>query len=367
MTFSCEKEENVQVLENEVAPEATISEPLAYTEQNLKVLGKAAASLSDDPEFRKILYSEIEKQFDGEYNVLFETLAEKPSSKSTSIGKRMSTTSKTGKGFFKAQQAFKGIEDTDYYPQIYIPFFEELKAKKENNNAKVLSTEKEPVIVIFTGDEAQEVFPGYRLNEDGELEELSFQVDEYYARNNEVWVISLNERFFGNKENKTGETTGNEKIQTVPGTATITDMALKCHFESWAAGASEAHIISVFSDLSLGEYTYYDYGNGKYEGGEIYKFSRKQVKEETEINVNYKIVTDWDNRFPDLDYLNYAIFEYDTLPTGTREVTWTYGSTVLRSEYRSSEKYYNKNRIYKDNLNYNNVDDNCIKWSSSYQ
>lgn len=182
-----------------------------------------------------------------------------------------------------------------------------------------------------------------------------------------MWVISLNERFFGNKVNKAEEATGNGKIQTIPGTATITDMAVKCHFESWAAGASEVHIIAIFSDISLKDYKYYNYGNGKYEGDEIYKFSRKQVKKETEINVNFKIVTDWETRYPDLDYLNFVIFEYDTWPTATRDVSWEYGSTVLESQYRSSEKHYDKNSIYKDNLNYNNINDNCIKWSSSYQ
>lgn len=56
-----------------------------YTQGNLNTLGMAALSIADDPEFREIVYKEIEKQFDWDYNVLFETLSQLQTSDQSTI------------------------------------------------------------------------------------------------------------------------------------------------------------------------------------------------------------------------------------------------------------------------------------------
>jgi len=43
---------------------------------NLRILVTAVANSASDPAFREMLYTEVEKQFDGEHNVLFKTMAE---------------------------------------------------------------------------------------------------------------------------------------------------------------------------------------------------------------------------------------------------------------------------------------------------
>ena len=58
---------------------------IIFTQGNLNTLGMAALSIADDPEFREIVYKEIEKQFDWDYNVLFETLSQIQTSDQSTI------------------------------------------------------------------------------------------------------------------------------------------------------------------------------------------------------------------------------------------------------------------------------------------
>lgn len=339
---------------------------IIFTQGNLNTLGMAALSIADDPEFREIVYKEIEKQFDGDYNVLFETLSQVQTSDQSTIGARMAATSEIDEKLYLAMEAFKNIEGIDYFPQIYIPFYEELKEKKVSSNAKVLSPENEPVIVLFTGDDSQDVYPGYQLNESGELEETGFMIDEEFAQNNEVWVISLNERYFGENDSSS-ETNGSINGRTKSSPSAIVDqIKIKCHKESWAAGASEVNILTLFSNWGATVLDLNVYGNGVYEGGEIYKFSRKDVRKQNNKDVNFYILNDWDDRAPDMPYGNYVIFEYDTWPTGRKTAEWYVGATIS-IKYRSADIYYDLNTVYKTNFYEYYVNNGCIEWLGQYQ
>lgn len=339
---------------------------IIFTQGNLNTLGMAALSIADDPEFREIVYKEIEKQFDGDYNVLFETLSQVQTSDQSTIGARMAATSKIDEKLYLAMEAFKSIEGKDYYPQIYIPFYEELKEKKVSSNAKVLSPENEPVIVLFTGDDSQDAYPGYQLNEGGELEVTGFMVDEEYAQNNEVWVISLNERYFGENDSSS-EANGSINGRTKSSPSAIVDqIKIKCHKESWAAGASEVNILTLFSNWGATVLNLNVYGHGVYEGGQIYKFSRKDVRKQRNKDVNFYILNDWDDRAPDMPYGNYVIFEYDTWPTGRKTAEWYVGATIS-IQYRSADIYYDLNTVYKTNFYGYYINNGCIEWLGQYQ
>ncbi len=45
---------------------------VAFVNQNLKTLGHSVLSMANDPEFREIVYQQIEKRVDGDNNVLIE-------------------------------------------------------------------------------------------------------------------------------------------------------------------------------------------------------------------------------------------------------------------------------------------------------
>jgi hypothetical protein len=124
--------------------------------------------------FKEFLYGEIEKQFDGDYNVLIDVLLEKnTSSKSKVLGFSSRLTDE--------------LQAQDIYPQVFIPFYEELKAEG------ILGS-KDPIVVFHTTDETIREYPGYTLNDKGELQKLDFLISENFAKQNEIWVISPNER-----------------------------------------------------------------------------------------------------------------------------------------------------------------------------
>lgn len=135
--------------------------------------------LDDFDEFRCFVYKEIEKQFDGDYNVLINIIDEK-------FIKKKKHNECILEGEFG-----RYFDDRDIFPQIYIPFFEELKMKGKLGK-------KNPVLVYYVDENDNGLYPGYVVDENGKQNKLDFLISEKYAENNEVWVFSINERVDGN-------------------------------------------------------------------------------------------------------------------------------------------------------------------------
>jgi hypothetical protein len=355
--------------ENEVAKSSnpkfenqSFEENVLYTRDNLKTLARSLTNLRKDKDFRDLLYMEIERKFDGEHNVLFQSLANLQEKSGRNYGALMSSVFSSSDAFNKSLNAFNNIEGQDYYPQIYIPFYDDLVDKK-GAGLRVLTEENEPVIVLFTGDDTKDEFPGYKFNENGELVEAGFMVNENFAMANEVWVISINERYFGEE---TGNSNGNGNRSTASPSAIVDLIKCKCHFESWAAGASEVNIITVFSDWGFYSGSVNTYGKGPNEGGEIYKFSREDVKKQRLKDVNFYILNDWNDREPNRPYGNYVIFEYDAIPTGRKDAFWYHGGAVYTYKYRSADVAYDAQSVYKGDFSFHSVNKPCLEWQASY-
>lgn len=149
-----------------------IKNPEKFLVDNFKVLGASVASLANETEFRELLYWEVEKQFDGDYNVLFETLL----SQELPEGRVSSTLSHSS--LSDVLETFKvAVEGEELYPQIYIPYFEEMNARKSASRQEG----ETPLLVLYDGDESTDVFPSYSLNDAGELEETGIMIDEEYG------------------------------------------------------------------------------------------------------------------------------------------------------------------------------------------
>lgn len=164
--FSCQTNDFI----DDSPVESTTFESQKFKELGLFVLRENRL----DEDFKDFLYDEVEKQFDGDYNVLIDVLlahSADPSAKELDFSKR----------------AAVAMHDQETYQQIFIPFFEELKTKE------ILGT-KEPILVFHTPDETVREYPGYTLNDKGTLQEVDFLISEEFAMNNEIWVISPNER-----------------------------------------------------------------------------------------------------------------------------------------------------------------------------
>jgi hypothetical protein len=356
------------------------AERVDYAKENLLAIGNAAISLSrEDVSFRQTIYSEIEKTFDGDYNVLIRTLTGAPVN-GRREGKLYTSVVKVTGSAENAEQAltaFNSVEGKNYYPQIFIPFYEDLSHEGKIGVA-------EPMIVIAALDEP--TYPGYKLDQEGKLVETGLTIDESYARENEVWVISINERADsdGNvskdlSENGSGRTKG----------AYFPDARfefIKCsmHKESWAAGGSEVHIkryISFFNydqfgAVHSGELTSED-DPGDGDGWRIYQFTRADVDANKKINRKWLYMSGWPTREISIgngqsahtDYLYYVIFEYDAWPAGLKVASIPdagNSGNFIDTNFRSTETMYQMGYIPEGSANFWLLDKPGGFWAESW-
>lgn len=330
--MGCQEESDIKTSSEhqETNPEnISIQDAFSFADKKLNVIANSIAKLSSDEYFRDIVYNEVDKQFDGDFDVLIEHL------QSYATNGRMLRNLKIPE-VDNAINAFKNINGVDYYPQIYIPNFENLK-----NNGLLGS--KIPYIVINNGDENKEVY----LNkiEDGNLIETEFMVDENFVSINEVWVISLNERYFG-YENFYTSSSASTMVNSTP-TNVIDRILVKCEKERIIDGKSEVNFLAVFSDWQFNNYFHKTYGGGKYQGGQIAHLSDSEISSNFDyiIDVNFGIIGDWDIQAPGTSYVDFFIFEYDGWPVGLNTWTFYHGSRGYNLQYRGDP--YDMGTIYR--------------------
>ena len=189
-----EKDENDALSFNRViqytpqqVTDAPYEEQRLYAMHHLGILSQSLLSVANDERFRDILYAEIEKEATGESAVLFSTLFKKVNTEEPSLVNEMQKQISL-EDFTNAQKAFWGIEEKILFPQIYIPFFGGDESESEEKN---LRTSHHPVIVTDPISD-QELVTGYTVDNYDQIIEVN-DIDEQYARENEVWVVSLNE------------------------------------------------------------------------------------------------------------------------------------------------------------------------------
>jgi len=342
---------------------SNISEnPVAYAEYNLSILGKGLLGLTTNSDFREVLYTEVDKQFDNEHNVLLKTLNQTCHDQGIDMCRisQIFLVENNIQSDFESTLAgaFKNIDGIDYYPQIFIPFFEEVLER--NNN---LGEYEKPVLVIYTGDETQLEYNGFNMNEKGELIQLDFKIDEVYAERHEVWVLSINERT--NSALKNDDASNGRESQII--NAFYSFITVKCHKESWAAGASEVWVVrrSTWYDArnpNTGQDALFIIGTER--GNQIIKRKRRDVKRKRYAVINW---TYWDGLDTNTwgDYYIYVVFEYDAWPTGerTEQVVIPPGVGVP-IKYRSADgPYVSGFRFLFDGVVYN-LNEPCIDLSS---
>lgn len=107
--------------------------------------------------------------------------------------KYLNSDERSNKGSLNLRSSCNILKEWKKYPQIYIPFYEELKSEGKLNV-------KTPVFVFYTDENENDLYEGYILSKKGMLSKLDYLISEEYARNNEVWVFSINERVDENGE-----------------------------------------------------------------------------------------------------------------------------------------------------------------------
>lgn len=313
--------------------------------------------------------------------MLFKTLAE------TGVKTGRSNESKFGRSLTKiaggesmaktVMSAFEGIAGKNYYPQVFIPFYDDLKQTGKIGKSK-------PVLVIGVADVP--VYPGYYLNEKDELVDTGFPVDEDYAKQHEVWVISINERVDseGNVQDAFKRTNTSGKIQGVSfPNARWNTMKITSHKESWALGASEINCKRWLSFYRWDQYSTAQHAKGLTaedtpidgDGRHIRDFSRNQIKNQSTVTIDWVYVPDWPNQTGNIDgtiyhtnYLYYVIFEYDPWPTGFNsfgllDAAGNAGFTVC---YRSADGYYSQGYIPEWGANGHIINEGGVYTNSQY-
>jgi hypothetical protein len=328
-----------------------------YAKKYLSALGNSILILQNDTEFRSNLYSSIEVAFDGEKNVLFRSFISTGSDKRILSKFSQALSQVVGEASIpEVINAFNNIEGRTLYPQIFIPFYDDLKVIGKIGTVS-------PTLVIYTVDSPNSEYTGFKLGSDGKLKELDYKINESFAKQNETWVISINERV-----DNTGTVTkdldnASGRIQGVSyPNARFNKIKITSHKEEWVAGASEVHIKRYMSFYRFDQYSSNPVA-GNYssedavddgDGWRIKKVDRSDVGDW--LTVNWVYVSNWPNKYYNFDngssfhtdYLYYVVFEYDAWPTGLRNayIPDAGGSTyTVYTCYRSADSYYKMSNI----------------------
>ncbi|WP_449397867.1 hypothetical protein [Chryseobacterium wanjuense] len=125
---------------------------------------------------RNEIYTELEKNIDGDDNALIDIFYKKVPALYNNAG------------FKNSLLAFNDLEGSKYFPQIFVSNYKNLKTTGRIGKSN-------PILSVFyTGDEVPTSAKAYRLNASGNWEFVKM-VDEKAIENEEVWVFSLNETF----------------------------------------------------------------------------------------------------------------------------------------------------------------------------
>jgi hypothetical protein len=194
--YSCKKDDGV-VSTND---DQTTASRIDCDEEFDAVVNSAAlgvVELAKSSSFRSLVHSKIQEEFDGDADVLLKTLASLTPNMVETMRQSATThkdniqlgvdllnyknfqTYTTTEKMNSVVNGFNNCSNT-LYTQIYIPFFD-----KVDHNAV-------PVIVIGYEETDDCIAPAYQILPNGQVKVIN--VDENFAQNNLVWVVSVNER-----------------------------------------------------------------------------------------------------------------------------------------------------------------------------
>ncbi|WP_128546990.1 hypothetical protein [Larkinella soli] len=341
---ACKEPAVIETSKEIVNAEKRIEDPHNYTRENLSKIGRGVMfSISRNEALKSLLYQEIEKQFDGDYNVLIETLEKTNSLFKLKNNIELANNSPMGRtSGDDVLKAFEGIEGNTYFPQVYIPFYENLKKKGKINK-------ESPVLVAYDGITKEEE-DGYVLNKKTRnFEKLPFRINEEYAKDHEVWVFSVNDRVDGNKEKSKSAA----KLRAVE-SLYLERMNVKVAKEGWQSGKSDINIIAYCTNQN-GEHPWYP---GAFYvktlnlysgfGGQIDTWSRQYLGSMRFYGHKIWFVDDVSKKYEfggnyttdDLSHLYYVIYEQDNWPESIKTRRFNVGNHILEMGYRSAESHY---------------------------
>lgn len=302
-----------------------------YAEENLKQIGEDVAKLTNESGFIEFIHNEVNKKFDGEYEVLIKDL------KKNSTWSNNLNTLKINAGL----EAFKDIRNESFYPHIYIPKFQ---YDEENNILSRYSVDS--ILFVFYGGDLSSSdinasHDAYYLNDKDSLVYWGL-VNETYANQHEVWIFALNDKVGFDGRNAPvesgpdagggggggGTTTSNTIEDGLNINYRLNKLTVKLYKESWLGGDSEVHMRAwancrngrVNGNLLLGLQDYStNVSTTDFLGCLIKNVKTRDIRNQKEFVVNLTLNSNWTvNDFNTKPIIfQYVIFERDLWPTGT--------------------------------------------------
>lgn len=348
----------------------------SYVSENLKTIATQLAIAIKNPLIKSQVRSEASKKFDGDYNVLLRNVFSIKSLEGNYDRNAVNT----------AFEAFEQIEGSNYYPQVYIPSCIQKRDPNSRRSSELSTIQERQVesgkteFVIYDGNEDQQIFPAYILGVDNQLQLNGVLVDENYAIEHDVWVISLNENVDNNGElepidniDPTPTPVNNNPILGIPPppinpnliNVKIENIGINCLNESWAAGKADVSIRASRSTWNgrqdgqsngaIAEYNC-DRSSDDPRGILIRQFFRDETINGTTLQiqyVNFNLQSNWQignwNYHPITYY--YVIFERDNWPAKIRVKDVTpffahFPNDYRLMQYRSSDDCYIAGSFY---------------------
>lgn len=329
----------------------SIEEKRIYLESILMNSAKYIVSEAQNTvESRNAIYSELEKNIDGDDNALVD------------IFYQNIPALYHNNDFKNSLIAFNDLEGSRYFPQIFIYNYNNLKSSGQIGASNPILT------VFYTGDETQQSVKAYKLNSAGKWEFVKM-VDEQSIANEEIWVFSLNETFV----NTIDLSILPKQTTPPPAPAKPTGPDDRCddgihywpYFEYMTIRKHNESFLAGKSDIWTKTYTGWNTPNStnpcnpsllrimwtNNPNGEIFisKFMRYMIPN-TSRYVVCGYAGSWDPGPANVggwqgDALNYVIFEKDSWPTGVRTTSINNNGFNATYQYRSADDYYDKGII----------------------
>lgn len=339
---SCQNEKITPDSDTSLVFEKVDLNNLTSITQNFIPLSKTAWKFSQSSEIRESIYSKIENKFDGDFNVLFNDIIDADLGSRT-IYAELSSEVSTNITMFQ-----KVSPEEIIHPQIYIPFYEELKG------ANLIGTQS-PVLIFRDGAPDEDgQYDGYEYFNDNLY--LIGKISEDYALKNEVWVISVNERVDADGQVDQART----ELYAQSILAGFTIKGAGCMKEDWVSGKVEVNAIRFFDNFSQSHASALFYAQSPPNGVRVQDVSRKACKKQWLQHPHFDFISGWntDSPYTSLEYAYYVIFEYDPWPAGTNDVD--FGN--IQYEYRSYESYYDWGVIHRNSADNFSKSTGCLDW-----
>ena len=378
LLVNCKKDEitSTAVIPQSIRTEATLPNEITeksridqndYVSGHFKKIGESVLNLASNPVIRESIYREIDKKFDGDNNALINTLL------TLSINSKFTISEKAlHEEALKSSNAFFNIESKNFYPQLFIPFYEELLEKGVINRGSKLSGKNLPLLVFKIGDDEIDKVTGYLLDKSGKLIEFTSKINEEFAKQNEVWVISLNERVFSSEDIQRISKNKNFKQLSIL-TSKIEKLKVKVDYEDWTGGASDVYINGWYANANaspigssspLGYINMYPYVN------------ERRIRDVSDSELNTTLTINWimnDSTIPWNpatlgNYMYFAIYESDSWPTARRdaEISTSNPSKKLYVTFRGKDPEYWAGRIIDSQVSTFSVNNTSIEFNTKF-